>query len=232
MFDLEKLLLHDAKNHIHAINILLRRNYTYDFNMLDFEMVCEILADVENCGEFKNPSILKSVSGLREIHANFNLNEKKEISPCKLLAEVLIDFNYQSIENSHSSSALSTNVLINPIILKQFYKILIYNSLEAKTREKDDFKITLESKISFDKYNFTITDNGIGMCETIKSKILSGEKVPESSKKRGWGVGIYLIQNYFKQNPGSFELVYSEPNEGTSFKLSLPIAKETSTMLH
>ncbi len=223
MFDLEKLLLHDAKNHINAINILLRRNYTYDFNVLDFNMIGEILADVAKCNQSLSPSTIKSISRLNELYINFNLDEKKVISPIKVLSEVLSDFNYSFIEKNYMQECFFAKVEINPIILKHFYKILICNSLDAKTKDKQTFKINLEAKIISNNFEFIISDDGVGISDDIKEKILSKEKIPYSTKQTGWGVGLYLIQNYFKQNEGSFELVYSGVNEGTSFKLCLPI---------
>ena len=71
-----------------------------------------------------------------------------------------------------------------------------------------------------DKLNIEVADNGKGITAKHKKDIF---KPGYSTKKRGWGLGLSLskriVEDYHK---GKLTLKSSIPNEGTTFRISLP----------
>lgn len=94
---------------------------------------------------------------------------------------------------------------------------IIQNAIEATPRD-GTVSITL-SRLE-QQALIEIKDTGVGMTqEFIHEKLFSPF---ESTKVAGMGIGVFETKEYVKQLGGKLD-VQSQPNVGTTFKLSLPI---------
>ena len=68
-----------------------------------------------------------------------------------------------------------------------------------------------------------IKDSGKGMSPQIASQIF---RPGFTTKKRGWGIGLTLSKRIMEEyHSGKLQVLHTELNKGTTFRLSLPIAE-------
>ncbi len=126
--------------------------------------------------------------------------------------------------------------------LEQIFVNLVVNARDAlRSVKKPGFqkKITIESgQVFLDKdyvtkhpgsqegryIFFAVSDNGVGMDEQTKQKVFE-PFFTTKEKYKGTGLGLSMVYGIVKQNNGSV-YVYSEPGEGTMFKVYWPATVE------
>ena len=101
--------------------------------------------------------------------------------------------------------------------LKQVFLNLVKNSIEAM---EAGGKLLVQSKVSGDKLEIVVTDNGCGIPEGGKDKIFSPFF---TTKKHGTGLGLCISRRIIEGHEGSSLSVRSKEGIGTSFKISLPL---------
>ncbi len=130
------------------------------------------------------------------------------------------------------------NIKADKSQLAQIFINLIVNARDAiNSVKKQNFqkKITIETGQAFlDKEYvakhqgsteglhvfFAVSDNGIGMDEEVMGKIFE-PFFTTKGKYKGTGLGLSMVYGIVKQNHSSI-YVYSEPGEGTMFKIYWP----------
>jgi len=161
-------------------------------------------------------SIISSLEGMlqRLIEANTELK-------LDLADDCYIDADKSQIEqiivnlivNARDAIMLNADYDSNKIIKLQTEILNIDNKNMEKQLELDDGKYVV----------FSISDTGIGMNEDIKKKIFEPFFTTKPLGK-GTGLGLATVYGIVKQNKGTV-YVYSEINQGTTFKIYWPLSK-------
>jgi len=88
-------------------------------------------------------------------------------------------------------------------------------------------KIRITSLIDANQCNLTISDEGIGIQPEIQEKLFNANEVvstPGTTGESGSGLGLVICKEFLERNEGSIS-VESEPGNGASFNVSLPISQ-------
>lgn len=104
---------------------------------------------------------------------------------------------------------------------------VIRNATEAidATGSRKNGRITLHHDITTNRFaSLSISDNGIGIDQATKDKLF---RFKFTTKKDGTGVGLHLSKMILKLHEGTIS-VESEPGEGATFTLCLPLVGRPS----
>ena len=94
-------------------------------------------------------------------------------------------------------------------------------------RDDVPLHLVLRSWNQSDKYCFSIQDNGIGIKrEDLKRIFVKFYRVHTGNQHnvKGFGLGLAYVKNMVRQHKGTVR-VESEPGQGTTFTIILPILK-------
>lgn len=112
-------------------------------------------------------------------------------------------------------------VIGDPVRLVMTISHFIKNAQEA-TEENGKVHVTL--RVFEDRVLIVIEDDGLGMdWDFIHNRLFKPFETTKSGK--GMGIGAYLSKEYISELGGSLNVV-SEPGEGTTISLSLPLLQE------
>ena len=100
--------------------------------------------------------------------------------------------------------------------LKQVFLNLVKNAIEAM---EGGGNLSIQSKLSGDKVEIVVADDGCGMAEGEKEKIFAPFF---TTKRHGTGLGLCISKRIIDRYEGSSFSVQSEEGVGTSFKIVLP----------
>jgi signal transduction histidine kinase/CheY-like chemotaxis protein len=112
--------------------------------------------------------------------------------------------------------------------LKELLLNLIKNAVDAieEVKDKVERKEIKISVVSLDEKELllAVSDTGCGMTEEVKAKLFTPFFTTKGFEK-GTGLGLFIVYNLVKNAQGRIE-VESEPMQGTTFKIYLPIVSE------
>ena len=112
----------------------------------------------------------------------------------------------------------------NRILLNWAFENVIKNSLAAIT--DNEGKITISAGITLDERSVRIdfSDTGRGISPSDQRKVF---KPGFTSKKRGWGLGLSFVRRIIEDyHRGRIVLIESHPDEGTTFRMTLPLHRK------
>ncbi len=115
-------------------------------------------------------------------------------------------------------------VIADPQMLQSIIRNLISNAIKY-TNNKGIIKLTAE-RVSKEKVQITISDNGIGLKPETWYKIQNNNNInssPGTNKEEGTGLGLSIVQEFIHKHNSNVQ-INSKPGEGTaiSFQLSVP----------
>ena len=114
---------------------------------------------------------------------------------------------------------------MDKISMQQIFQNLVTNAIKYNDKKKGIITISSESDIRF--HHFIFADNGSGIEKQYLSKIFTGRQIPGKKDRYGnpgTGLGLTLVKNIIQKAGGKIT-VTSEKNQGSVFKVSLPVAK-------
>ncbi|MBX2881719.1 MAG: PAS domain-containing protein [Granulosicoccus sp.] len=159
----------------------------------------------------------------REAHeldrSHFNCNE--------LLAEVRTDLQ-QEIQAARAELVVddlpSIKALKAPT--RQLFQNLISNALKFRRSDAAHATVvTINCRPIFDGWEFSVSDNGIGMNLEQQDKIFNAfSRLNNASKFSGNGLGLALCQRVVETHGGRI-WVESTPNQGSRFTFTYPDSK-------
>ncbi|MEA3361068.1 MAG: ATP-binding protein [Thermodesulfobacteriota bacterium] len=164
----------------------------------------------------------KLLSDIREFHLSKTIaSEKVDIK--ELLQEIYSmlkeDCERQNIRIRLNIDAKAMLVTGDRNRLKQVFLNLVKNSMESM--EKGGI-LSIETILSGDHAEITVTDEGCGITEQDKEKIFSPFF---TTKSHGTGLGLCISKRIIEEHTDSSFTMKSKEGKGTSFKISLPIYK-------
>lgn len=111
-------------------------------------------------------------------------------------------------------------ISVDPEAMEMVLLNLISNAYEAIEREG---RIRISASVDGDNVRIEVTDNGSGMDEDFVRECLF--KPFRSTKKKGFGIGLYQCKTIIEAHRGSID-VSSREGQGTTFTITLPLGAE------
>jgi signal transduction histidine kinase/PAS domain-containing protein len=125
-------------------------------------------------------------------------------------------------------------VLADISMLKEALENLISNAVKYSPRGGDIIVAarTETSEDGADRVITTVSDQGIGIPPEARDRLFerfSRIDSPIASEVRGSGMGLYLSRQLLATMNGAIWLESSEPGQGSTFAISLPLARPSNT---
>ena len=128
-----------------------------------------------------------------------------------------------SLTSHVPESEALTKRMIDPIKLSQIIRNLLHNAI--KFTNKGTITLNVESLNINDQVKITITDTGIGIPKDMQEIIFEAFQQVDSKLNKqysGTGLGLFIVSSLVKRMGGKID-IYSEPNEGTTFDVIIPM---------
>jgi signal transduction histidine kinase/FixJ family two-component response regulator len=115
----------------------------------------------------------------------------------------------------------TASVLGDAVELREVLVNMIYNAIDAMPSGGE---IRMSSQETNSRVVLTIGDNGSGMTPDVKSRLF--DPFFTTKGKGGTGMGMAVSFGIIRRHNGSID-VESEPGRGTTFRISLPVDKDS-----
>ena len=200
-------VLHDLKNQVSGLSLMLdnARNY-----IDDPEFQQDMLETVANT--------VRNMKGL--IARLKNVKEKPELVIASVaLNKIILD----SVETAGSNIEVSGTSAQVAVDEEEIYKVILNLLVNAAEATTDDRAVRVSYGSSDDSAFVEVSDSGCGMnIDFLENKLF---KPFETTKKHGFGIGLYQCQQIVEAHGGKIE-VESRVGVGTTFSVFLPLAAE------
>ncbi len=170
----------------------------------------------------------KLIQSFKQVSADQSSELCRVFNLKNYLEEIILSIQPQLKKTDHQITIeCDENLSMNgfPGALSQIITNLIMNSIIHAYNPGDQGHISISVKIKDNKTILLYTDDGKGMNSRVLSKIFD----PFYTTKRGHGgtgLGLHIVYNIVTQRFKGTILCKSQPNQGTTFEISLPFTKE------
>lgn len=154
-------------------------------------------------------------------------NLKVELSHSKIDFKEIIEEKFSELDYLHGASMMGKKINTKG---KEFYgdkwrisevfRNLISNAIKYMNQGVDNAFVNVDINVTPKKATIIFSDNGIGISSSTLPKIFDMfYRATEVSE--GSGIGLYIVKNAIIKMGGQIKLE-SEPDKGTTFKITLP----------
>ncbi len=116
-------------------------------------------------------------------------------------------------------------ILVDEHLIRQALMNIIINALESVEEGKG--KVTISTSCSEKWLFITISDNGKGMTDSEVERMFEPYF---TTKETGSGLGLFIVYRIIHEHRGEIQ-IESEPGEGTTFIIKLPLLKRPTRYL-
>lgn len=209
-------IIHDLKNHISTLDILLDNTREYIDNE-DFQK--DMIATLENTIKKMRRMMEKISAAPKEMNFNFELTNIVNI-----ITELITELNLENNPKVKFIKDFCDNdvfAVVDEKYLKKVFANILLNALQSLP--KADGTIEIAVRKDNNKITFSVKDNGCGMTEEFINKDLF--KPFRTNKEGGLGIGLFQCHTIISAHPGAAIDVESEKGRGSKFTISLPITE-------
>ncbi len=157
-------------------------------------------------------------------YSQFNINEYpiELVNAKTVLAEVEQVLKHElSCSKATIQMPQFASIQFNKFLLTTIFEQLISNAIKFQPKENDPY-IEIGYHETFDWWNFSFKDNGIGIEKQYHKKIFFVfSRLNSLEDFEGNGLGLSLVKKIIDQAGGKIS-IDSTPNNGTCFYISLP----------
>lgn len=214
MGELASGVAHEIRNPINAIGMIaqrLNKEFTTSSNQEEYIEITKLLkTEVDRI----NKIITQFLNYAKPIDIN-----RRSIESKYFFEEIYLLLEGQAKQKGIKFKLLGSenfNVWIDPDLIKQSLLNIIQNAFDAVEKNGEVILNYLKSK---NELIIKVSDNGIGISADQQKKIFD---LYYTTKKEGNGLGLSISQKIIAQHNGSIT-VTSKQNEGTTFKIILPL---------
>lgn len=214
MGELASGVAHEIRNPMNAIGMIaqrLNKEFTPASNQEEYAEITKLLKT--------------EVDRINKIITQFlNYAKPIEINRRKVETKYFFEEIYRLLEGQAKQKGIkfilegedNFNINIDPDLIKQSLLNIVQNAFDAVIKNGE---VILKYQKNKNDLIILVTDNGIGISKDQQKKIFD---LYYTTKKDGNGLGLSISQKIIAQHNGSIA-VTSKPNQGTTFKIILPM---------
>ncbi|MGQ9604163.1 MAG: sensor histidine kinase [bacterium] len=207
-------LVHDLKTPIVSMGLMVRSALS-KINEQDHShgILVKVLTEVEKLEKYLR-DLIGTVGHAKGERCLVDMGEVVKNALGLVKGELVVHRIDTSVKLRHGSSMVWGEF----VELRQMVLNLIQNSIEAMPQGG---KLVITTETSENQIRLILSDTGVGMDDGIKEKIFSAFF---STKSENSGLGLFLVKRVVMDHGGwvSFD---SEKGKGTTFTITLPVAK-------
>jgi len=216
----KRIFAHDMRNILQVISLLTSTLLHQTKEIKDNDKIDPLLHKLHE-QVFRGEKLITRVQKLSEIDSEEDLKKIDVISTLPLVIEAIKNvFIDKKVVISLENNLTEFYILANDMLSDVFENILI-NAITHN--ENDTISIIIKVSQIKEKINELIKiefiDNGIGIPDDMKHKILNGEYAKREGSP-GMGMGLTLIQTLLKAFNASLSIedkIKGNPSKGTNF---------------
>jgi signal transduction histidine kinase len=221
----KQIFAHDMRNILQIISLLSSTLLLQMKEIEDNDDIGQLLRKLHE-QVFKGKNLISKVQRLSEIESDEDLKKIDVISTLQSINEAIKnDFIEKKVVISFENKLTEFYILANDMLSDIFENILI----NAITHNENDtiriiIKVSQIKEKSKELIKIEFIDNGMGIPNDMKHKILNGEYVKRDGSP-GMGLGLTLIQTLLKSFDASLFIednFKGKPSKGTNFIVVFP----------